>query len=192
PLELGADFVGHSATKLIAGHSDVLMGAVVARDAAGAAAMRADRTLRGAGPGPFEAFLALRGLRSLAPRLERAQANACALAERLGKHPAVERVRFPGLAGHPGHDLAASQMAGPGTMISFEVRGGSEAADACCESLSLCTVGTSLGGVETLIERRGRWAGEEHLPPSLLRLSVGIEHLEDLWEDLAGALDRLA
>ena len=188
PLTLGADAVVHSATKILAGHSDVVMGAVVARrpDILGALAER--RSLHGAIPGPWEAWLTLRGLRTLAVRLERAQANAAELARRLAAHPAVDVVRYPGLASDPGHELAARQMRGFGAMVSFDVRGGAEAADRVTGALRLLTVGTSLGGVETLIERRGRYEGEEALPPGLLRMSVGIEDVDDLWADLDRAL----
>ncbi|HET9075551.1 MAG TPA: aminotransferase class I/II-fold pyridoxal phosphate-dependent enzyme [Acidimicrobiales bacterium] len=188
PLDLGADAVVHSATKILSGHSDVVMGAVVTgrEDVAGAVARR--RSLHGAIPGPWEAWLVLRGVRTLALRAERAGANAAELAARLAGHPAVETVRYPGLAGHPGHDLAARQMRGFGAMVAFDVRGGAEAAEAAVARLGLLTVATSLGGVETLIERRGRWEGEDGLPPGLLRMSVGIEDVEDLWADLDQAL----
>jgi cystathionine gamma-synthase len=139
-------------------------------------------------PGPVESFLAVRGLRTLDVRLERAQANASELARRLLGRRGVSGVRYPGLSSHPGHELAKRQMAGFGTMLAFEVDGGAAAADALCGALQLMTVGTSLGGVETLIERRARVEGESHLPPGLLRLSVGIEHVNDLWNDLDQAL----
>ncbi len=188
PLDLGADVVVHSVTKLLAGHSDVLMGAAVARSAALAEVLARRRSLHGAVPGPFDVFLALRGVRTLPVRLERAQANAAELAHRLVGRPGVSSVRYPGLTDHPGHQLARRQMSGFGTMVSFEVTAGKAAADAVCEAVRVLTPGTSLGGVETLIERRGRWAGESHLPPGLLRLSVGIEHVEDLWADLDRAI----
>jgi cystathionine gamma-synthase len=140
----------------------------------------------------MEAFLALRGLRTLAVRLERAQANAQVLAERLAAHSRVERVRYPGLAGDPGHERARRQMRGFGAMLSFEVRGGAEAAERVCAATSVIAHATSLGGVETSMERRTRWPGEVEMgtPPSLIRLSVGIEHAEDLWADLEEALTR--
>jgi cystathionine gamma-synthase len=125
-------------------------------------------------------------------RLERAQANAAELSRRLVLHPAVERVYFPGLPDHPGHDRARAQMKGFGTMVAFEITGGANAAEAVARTVELVTPATSLGAVETLIERRGRWEGEEHLPPSLLRLSVGIEAVEDLWLDLDRALSEAA
>jgi cystathionine gamma-synthase len=188
PLALGADVVVHSASKVIAGHSDVVLGLAVTARSEVAEALRRRRSLHGAAPGPWEVWLALRGARTLALRVERAGANAGVLAERLCAHPAVTGVRYPGLADHPGHAVAAAQMDGFGFVISFEVKGGADAADAFASRLRLCTVATSLGGVETLIERRGRWAGEQHLPPGLMRMSVGIEDVEDIWADLEAAL----
>jgi cystathionine gamma-synthase len=138
--------------------------------------------------GSMEAWLALRGVRTLPARLERAQATAGELARRLMTHPAVERVRYPGLPDDPGHAIAQKQMDGPGAMVSFEVRGGADAAEAVCAAVRVVTPATSLGGVETLIERRGRYAFEEATPPALLRMSVGQEDVEDVWEDLDAAL----
>lgn len=192
PLDLGADVVVHSVTKFLSGHSDLVMGvAVTAQDSWGEA-LAQRRSLYGGVAGPLEAFLALRGVRTLAVRLERAQDNAGELARRLAEHPRVTRVRYPGLADHPGHQLAARQMRGFGAMLAFEVRGGAAGADAVCEAVRLCTPATSLGGVETLIERRARWHGEDATPGDLLRLSVGIEALEDLWSDLDQALTAAA
>ena len=188
PLDLGADVVVHSATKILAGHSDVVMGAAVTRRDDVAAALARRRSLHGAIPGPLEAWLTLRGLRTLALRVDRAGSNAAELARRLSDHPGVEVVRYPGLPSDPGHELASRQMCGFGAMVSFDVRGGAPAADAVVSRLRLLTVATSLGGVETIIERRGRWEGEESLPPGLLRMSVGIEDVEDLWADLDSAL----
>lgn len=188
-LELGADFVVHSATKYIAGHSDSLLGVVVAADEAGKQELIERRTMTGVVPGPFEVFLALRGIRTLPLRLERAQANAAELARRLVEHPAVSRVRYPGLPDDPGHELAQRQMSGFGAIVSFEVEGGAEAADAVCAGVRRIASATSLGGVETLVERRGRYPAEgEHVPANLIRMSVGCEHVEDLWEDLEQAL----
>jgi cystathionine gamma-synthase len=187
PLRLGADIVVHSVTKFLAGHSDLVMGAVVARDAF-VKALRLQRSLHGAIPGPMETYLALRGLRTLSVRLERAQANAAELARRLSTHPAVERVRYPGLPGDPGFERARGQMTGTGSMLAFDVRGGADAAEAVARSTQLIVHATSLGGVETTIERRRRWAREENTPPQLLRLSVGCEDVEDLWDDLTHAL----
>lgn len=192
PLELGAAYAVHSVTKLIGGHSDLMMGAAVARDAEAAARLAHRRELEGGIPGALEAFLALRGLRTLPLRVERAQANAAELAPRLAGHPEVERVRYPGLPDDPGHRLAAEQMAGFGTMMSFDLVGDAARADAFCEALRLITPTTSLGGVETTLERRGRHRGQEHLPPSLIRMSVGCEAVEDLWADLDRALGATA
>lgn len=174
PLASGADVVVHSATKLLSGHSDVVLGVAVAGSSEVVARLHAHRTLHGSIPGPMETFLALRGLRTLPVRLERSSATAAVLAERLRDHSAVEDVRYPGF----------------GQMLAPIVRGGAAAADAVCERLRLAVHATSLGGVETMIERRGRYAGEEATPPGLLRVSVGLEHVEDLWADLAQALDH--
>jgi cystathionine gamma-synthase len=188
PLDMGADAVVHSATKLLSGHSDVVLGAVASNRPDVVTALAKRRSLHGAIAGPLEAWILLRGIRTLDVRLERSQANAAELARRLAGHPSVERVRFPGLVEHPGHELAGRLMKGFGTMVSFEVKGGAGAAEEVALGVRLMTAGTSLGGVETLIERRGRWEAEEHLPPGLLRLSVGIEAIEDLWADLDQAL----
>lgn len=191
PLDFGVDVVVHSVTKFLAGHSDVVLGATVARDPAWSKALADRRSMHGGIPGPLEAYLGLRGVRTLALRMDRAQRNAAELARRLAAHDLVEVVRYPGLAEHPGYRLACAQMRGPGAMLSFDVRGGAGAADRVCGGVRLITAATSLGGVETLIERRGRWLGEEALPPGLLRLSVGIEDPEDLWADLAQALELI-
>jgi len=188
PLERGADLVVHSATKFVGGHSDLLCGAVVARDADRARELRHTRSTHGATPGALEAFLALRGARTLALRVEAATANAHELARRLEAHPAVESVRYPGLASHPQHALATRQLDGFGAMVSFVVRGGARAATAVCAGLALVHHATSLGGVESTIERRAALAGQEHLPAGLVRLSVGIEEVADLWADLDAAL----
>ena len=173
---------------LISGHSDVVLGAVVTRSQPLIDTLRLRRSLYGAIPGPMETFLALRGVRTLAVRVGRSQATAGVLATRLQSRPGVTGVRYPGLLDHPGHELAARQMRGFGTMLAFELAAGAEAAEAVCQAVEVITPGTSLGGVETLIERRGRYPGEAHLPPSLLRLSVGLEDPDDLWRDLDGAL----
>jgi cystathionine gamma-synthase len=176
PLDLGADVVVHSATKYLAGHSDVVLGALVTRDEATYQAVDQRRRSVGAVPGPFETWLALRGMRTLALRVERAQANARELAGRLRAHAAVEEVRYPGFGG----------------MLAVVVRGGAEAADTLTRSTSLWVHATSLGGVESTLERRRRWAGEPRtIPEGLVRLSVGIEDVEDLWQDLTTALDKL-
>jgi cystathionine gamma-synthase len=171
PLELGADVVVHSATKLIGGHSDLLMGAAVTADAEELQRLRSTRSLFGATPGMLECFLALRGARTLALRLERAQRTARQLAKRLADHPAVQRVRYPGF----------------GTIVSFELADGA-AAERACTTVTLVKHATSLGGVETSLERRAVHPGQEHLPPGLIRLSVGLEAAEDIWRDLAAAL----
>jgi cystathionine gamma-synthase len=188
-LDLGVDFAVHSATKFLAGHSDTLLGVVATREEADREALARRREVTGAVPGPFETFLGLRGIRTLGLRVERGQANAAELARRLSGHRAVSRVRYPGLPDDPGHELAARQMRGFGAMISFEVGAGAEAAEAVCSRTRLIANATSLGGVETLMERRGRYAEERtHVPPNLIRLSVGCEHVDDLWDDLAVAL----
>lgn len=188
PLELGADLVMHSATKYLGGHSDLLLGAVVATSDERARQLRERRELAGATPGALEAYLAIRGMRTLALRLQRASATAAALADRLARHPAVAVVRYPGRPDHPTHATARSFMAGFGAVVSFDVQGGPEPADAVCRSVRIIRHATSLGGVESTIERRAAIPGQTHLPPGLLRLSVGCEHLDDLWRDLQQAL----
>lgn len=187
PLELGADVVVHSATKFIGGHSDLLLGVAVARDAQDHERLVRRREVAGATPGALECFLALRGARTLALRLHHSQASAGELARRLLAHPAVDRVRYPGLPNDPHHARAAKQMSGFGAVLSFEV-GDAAAADAVCAGVRVITDATSLGGVESTIERRAKLSGQEHVPAGLLRLSVGCEHLEDLWTDLEAAL----
>jgi cystathionine gamma-synthase len=188
PLALGADVSVQSVTKFIGGHSDLLGGVVTVRDAALLTMLRQARELAGATPGALETFLAVRGARTLAVRLDRAQRNAMILAERLSDHPYVLITRYPGLASHPTHDAARRQLKGFGTIISFDIRGGAKAADAACARLRLIQHATSLGAVESTIERRASVPGQGHLPPPLLRLSVGIEAVEDLWTDLDQAL----
>ncbi|MBT0769770.1 aminotransferase class I/II-fold pyridoxal phosphate-dependent enzyme [Kineosporia sp. J2-2] len=193
PLSLGAHLVVHSATKYLSGHSDVLLGIVVTEtgeDDELFGRLHGHRTLNGAIPGPMEAWLALRGVRTLALRVERASANAAELARRLTTHPAVSRVRYPGLPGDPGHELARSQMRGFGAMLSFELRGDAEQAERVGAAARLWVNATSLGGVESTLERRRRQSAESPLvPESLIRLSTGIEDVEDLWADLSQALD---
>jgi cystathionine gamma-synthase len=191
PFDSGADVVVHSVTKYLAGHSDLVLGAAVARDQTIYQRLLEHRTYHGAIPGPLEAWIALRGIRTLDLRLERAQRNAAVLAERLAAHPLVERVRYPGLPGDPGHVRAAGQMNGFGAMISFEPVGDATTADRLCRSTRVWVHATSLGGVESSLERRRRWDEESTVvPETLIRLSVGIEDVEDLWADLAHALDR--
>lgn len=188
PLELGADFSFQSATKFIGGHSDLLAGVVTVRKPELETALRRSRELSGATPGALEAFLAVRGARTMALRLERAQQNAMTLAVRLHQHQHVTLTRYPGLPSHPTHAIAREQLRGFGTIISFDVRGDAASADAVCARLRLIRHATSLGAVESTVERRAAIHGQEHLPPSLLRLSVGIEHVDDLWADLDQAL----
>lgn len=188
PLDFGATVALQSATKFIGGHSDLLAGVATTQDEAIWHALRKSRELTGATPGTLEAFLAVRGARTMALRLERGQQSAMALAQRLAAHPAVELTRYPGLPFHPTHQTAKRVLKGYGTIISFDVRGGAEAADAVCRRVGLIRHATSLGGVESTMERRAAIPGQGHLPPSLLRLSVGIEDVEDLWRDLDGAL----
>ncbi|RKQ33628.1 trans-sulfuration enzyme family protein [Kocuria tytonis] len=194
PLDLGADLVVHSATKYLAGHSDVLLGALVCATAGLRERLHAQRTLEGAIPGPFEAWLALRGVRTLAVRVERSMAGAAELARRLEQHPAVMQVRYPGLPGDPGHERAAAQMTGGfGSVLSVVPRADAAAVEDLVSHLGVWTPATSLGGVESLIERRRRHHDEPRsVPENMLRLSVGIENVEDLWEDLRAGLDALA
>ena len=165
-----------------------MLGIATARAPERVAALRHARASLGATPGGLEAFLALRGLRTMAVRLERGQASAAVLAERLAAHPAVSAVHYPGLPGDPGHDRAARLMDGFGAMLAFEVAAGAEAAQAVAERVRVIVHATSLGGVETLIERRARYEYEA-TPEALLRLSVGVEHVEDLWADLEAAIE---
>ena len=192
PLHIGADVVVHSATKFIAGHSDVLLGIAITRSVELRDRLLQHRVLHGAIPGVFDAWLGLRGLRTLALRLERAEANAGELAIRLMEHPAVVRVRYPGLLEDPGHHLAAAQLTGFGAIVSIELSS-AEQASRFVHALKLITPATSLGGVESLAERRRRQPAEPtQVPESLVRLSFGIEHVEDLWADLDQALSRSA
>ena len=191
PLSLGADFAVHSATKFIGGHSDLLLGAVVCRRPDDHERLLRRREVAGATPGALEAFLALRGARTLAVRLRQAQQTAGELAHRLAAHPAVTRVRYPGLPNDPHHALAARQMRGFGAVLSFDVAD-ADTADAITAHVRIFTHATSLGGVESTIERRAKLPGQDHVAPGLLRLSVGCEHVEDLWIDLAAALDATA
>jgi len=191
PLDSGADIVLHSATKFLSGHSDALLGAVVLRetDTDRFARVHATRSLHGATPGTLEAFLVLRGVRTLHVRLAQAQANAAALATRLAAHPAVSRVRYPGLAEDPGHEVAARTMSGFGSLLSVELAD-AQTADDFISAAAIWVFATSLGGVESTFERRRRWPGElSSVPEGLVRLSVGIEHVDDLWADLEQALE---
>ncbi len=176
PLELGADIVVHSATKFLAGHSDVLLGALVTRDDALFDVLKKRRDMTGAVPGTLEAWLALRGMRTLHVRLERAEASARELVDRLREHPAVSEVRYPGF----------------GAIVSIVLGQGAMAADLLTHKTQLWVHATSLGGVESTFERRRRWKVEPAtIPEGLVRMSVGIEDVDDLWDDLVNALDTL-
>jgi cystathionine gamma-synthase len=194
PLTLGADVVVHSTTKYIGGHSDVVGGAVVVADAALAERLYFVRNAVGSPPGPFDAWLTLRGAKTLAVRMDRHCRNAARIADMLVSHPAVSQVYYPGLPSHPGHEIAAKQMRAFGGMVSFRVRAGAEEAVALCGRTRLFTLGESLGGVESLIEHPARMthasaAGSPlEVPDDLVRLSVGIESADDLIEDLRSAL----
>ena len=188
PLAYGADVVMHSATKFIGGHSDLLAGVLVTADDELYDEFHQRRLLYGATIGAMEAFLTIRGARTLGLRLERAQANAMELARRLDAHEGVSRVRYPGLPSHPTHEVAAGFMSGFGAMLSFETTGPGERATAVCERVELINHATSLGGVESTMERRAVIPGQERIPPTLIRFSVGCEDVEDLWADLVHAL----
>ena len=191
PLDLGADIVMHSATKYLNGHSDVIAGALATRaDDAFWARIRRTRGILGQILGPFEAYLLIRGMRTLPLRVKAACDNAMELALRLSNHASVAEVLYPGLPTHPGHDVARRQMQGGfGGMLSIRVRGGETAAIATAANVQLWKRATSLGGVESLIEHRGSIEGPgSPCPLDLLRLSAGIEDIEDLYTDIALAL----
>ena len=176
PLSMGADIVMHSVTKFLAGHSDVVLGSLSISDSALFKRLEESRRLNGSVPGPFEAWLALRGIRTFPVRFRAAEANAKTLVTRLQNHAKVTRVRYPGF----------------GAVISFEIDGNAENAEKVCESSRLITHATSLGGVESLWERRRRWAAESpSVPEQLIRLSVGCEHVDDIWQDIEQALASL-
>jgi cystathionine gamma-synthase len=191
PLDLGADLAMHATTKYLGGHSDVLGGAVVAREAG--AFFERVRFLQangGAVPAPFDCWLVLRGIQTLAYRVRAHAEHALAVARFLAEHPRIERVHYPGLPSHPGHAVAARQMRGFGGMLSIEVRGGEADAMALAARLKIFTRATSLGGIESLVEHRASVEGpESKTPPSLLRLSIGLEHPDDLIADLEQALE---
>ncbi|WP_182141738.1 PLP-dependent aspartate aminotransferase family protein [Schaalia sp. JY-X169] len=190
PLRVGADVVVHSATKFIAGHSDVILGLTVTKDPELRKTLHARRSLRGGIPGQFEAWLTLRGLRTLALRLDRSEESAGILARRLLGHEDITRVRYPGLPSDPNHQRAKDQLSGFGAIISIELEGGPQRADRFVEALELIVPATSLGGVESLAERRRRHPSEpDRVPESLVRLSIGIEDVDDVWEDIAQALE---
>lgn len=176
PLVMGADISMHSVTKYLAGHSDVILGSLTVKDPALYGRLLEARTLLGAIPGPFEAWLALRGIRTFPLRFRAAENNAKALVEKLKNDGKVTKVRYPGF----------------GAIISFEISGDAAAAEKVCESATLITNATSLGGVESTWERRRRWALEsESVPENLIRLSVGCEHIDDIWSDISTALSAI-
>ncbi len=195
PLSLGADVVVHSTTKYAGGHSDVVGGALVVADAALGERLAYLQNASGAVPGPFDCWLVLRGLKTLAVRMERHCDNAEAVVGLLVDHPQVREVLYPGLPGHPGHAAAKAQMRRYGGMVSFRVQGGAAAALAVCARTTVFTLAESLGGVESLIEHPGRMTHASvsgsplEVPDDLIRLSVGIEDAADLTADLAAALD---
>ncbi|HZB48993.1 MAG TPA: cystathionine gamma-synthase [Mycobacteriales bacterium] len=194
PLALGADVVVHSTTKYLGGHSDVVGGALVLRDAGIAEGLRFHQNAIGAVPGPFDSWLVLRGVKTLGVRMDRHCANAERVVELLRAHPGVAAVFYPGLAEHPGHEVAAKQMRAFGGMVSFTLHGGEPAARRVCERTEVFILGESLGGVESLIELPARMThmsvsgSELEVPANLVRLSVGIESVGDLLADLTQAL----
>jgi len=194
PLTLGADVVVHSTTKYVGGHSDVVGGFLATNHDELAAALRFHQYAIGAVPGPLDCYLLLRGLKTLGVRMDRHCSNAAAVADFLSKHDAVERVYYPGLATHPGHEIAAVQMKDFGGMVSFALKGGAATARKVCESTVTFILAESLGGVESLIElpsvmTHASAAGSILEPPeNLVRLSVGIEDIDDIIDDLAQAL----
>jgi cystathionine gamma-synthase len=190
PLALGADIVIHSVTKYLSGHSDLILGSLSTNDTALYNRLEQSRRYGGAIAGPFESWVALRGIRTFALRMQRSQENALELAKRLSSDARVVKVRYPGLPNDPYHQLAKSFMRGFGAMISFDVKGTVEQVDLMCNSSRLITNATSLGGVESIWERRRRWATESTLvPENLVRFSVGIENVDDLWADIDQALN---
>jgi len=189
PLALGADISIHSVTKYLSGHSDLILGSLSTKDQALYGRLEQSRRYGGAIAGPFEAWIALRGLRTFALRMQRSQENAMELATRLSKDSRISKVRYPGLATDSYHSLAKSFMKGFGAMISFDVNASVEQIDLMCNSSKLITNATSLGGVESIWERRRRWATESAtVPETLTRFSVGIENVEDLWADIQQSL----
>jgi cystathionine gamma-synthase len=189
PLELGADVSMHSVTKFIGGHSDLMAGSLTVRDDALYDDLWNRRVRNGGTIGGLEAFLSIRGARTLGLRMERAMANAQTLAERLESHPEVAVVRYPGLPSHTTHTNASKFMDGYGAMMSFDVRGSGERASRVVEHTTIINNATSLGGIESTWERRALIPGQETMPPTLIRFSVGCEHVEDIWSDITEALD---
>ncbi|WP_222918471.1 cystathionine gamma-synthase [Natrinema sp. SYSU A 869] len=200
PLDLGADIVSHSLTKYLGGHSDVVGGALLTNDADLDERLGFYQNSVGATPGPFESFLVLRGTKTLPVRMDRHCENACAVADFLNDHPDVERVYYPGLESHPGHEIAAEQMDDFGGMLSFELDASLEEASEVVSNTEVFTLAESLGGVESLIEQPAPMTHaaipreeriEAGLSDSLIRASVGIEHVDDLIDDLEGAIDAV-
>ena len=192
PLELGADISMHSATKWIGGHSDLMAGTLAVTDLALYDNLWNRRVRYGGTIGGLEAFLAIRGARTLGLRVERSMENAAILAERLNDHAEVATVRYPGLPSHDTHTNAAKFMDGFGAMMSFDVTGTGERASAVVERTTIINNATSLGGIESTWERRALIPGQETMPPTLIRFSVGCENVEDLWTDITTALDATA
>ena len=199
PLELGADIVVHSTTKYINGHSDIVGGAVIAKDAAVHEQLAWWANCLGLTGAPFDSFLTMRGLRTLDVRLRQHQENTAAIVDQLQAHPAVAKVHYPGLADHPGHAIAARQQDGFGAMLSFELAGGEAAVRRLLEGLELFSLAESLGGVESLIAHPATMTHAAMTPEAratagigagLLRVSVGIEHIDDLAAELGAGLDR--
>ncbi len=194
PISLGADVVVHSTTKYMGGHSDVVGGALVAADAGLGEEIAYHQNAMGAVSGPFDAWLVMRGIKTLAVRMDRHSSNAEKIVELLTSHPKVSEVLYPGLPSHPGHDIAAKQMKAFGGMVSFRVAAGEHAAVEVCNRAKLFTLGESLGGVESLIEHPGRMTHASvvgsalEVPSDLVRVSVGIEQIDDLLADLQQAL----
>jgi cystathionine gamma-synthase len=191
PIDLGADIIMHSSTKYFGGHSDILGGALITKEVNPFwEKVRIVQRIGGAVPAPMDCYLLCRSIRTLAYRMKGHAEHATILAEYLLNHASVEKVFYPGLKTHPGHKIAASQMSGFGGIVSFMIKGGAEAADRVVSKLHYFANATSLGGVESLIERRASVEGSNtKTPPNLLRVSVGLEHTDDLLEDMAQALN---
>ena len=200
PLEMGADIVLHSVTKFINGHADIVGGIVVAKNEELYKRLATSMKMLGTNMDPHQAFLTRRGLKTLGIRIDRAQENAIEIAKFLEEHPKVEWVKYPGLKSHPQYELAKKQMAGPGSMISFEVKGGLKAGKTVMDNVQLALLAVSLGGIETLIQHPASMTHskipkekklEAHITDGLVRLSVGIENVEDIIDDLKQALDKV-
>ena len=189
PIKFGADVVLQSTTKFIGGHSDVMGGALILKDASMDASLRRLRKLTGAVMAPFSAWLASRGLQTLFCRVEQQCRSAMAIAQFLEGHPRIDRVHYPGLANSPGHEIASHQMLQYGGLVSFQLKGGAQEAIQVAGKSKIFTTATSLGGVESLIEHRASLEGEAtQTPKGLLRTSIGLEHKDDLITDLEKAL----